>query len=812
MKKYSYLVIIFAAIISCSCAKQSNVESGNLKLWYQQPAENWLEALPLGNGRLGAMVYGKPSVEHLQLNEESLWAGCPEDPYPENVREHYEKFQELNLAGKYEEAQNYALKNLAVSPTSIRSYEPLGSLYIDFGHKDVQNYQRDLNLHHGIATVEYEIDGKRFIRESFISSKYNAIFYHFSGRETVNSNIRFEREKDIRKYINNKNVLCIDGQIFDDEEGYDDNPGGSGKGGYHMKFAARIAIQPQNGEVVTKEDHLIINNTNDFTVIVSAATDYNLDSMNFDRSIDPGTISDNTLNDALNVPYKQIKEEHIRAHSEMFDRVSLNIGNEVADTIPTDVRLQNLRSGSTDSHLAILFFQYGRYLLISGSTRPGVLPLNLQGIWNEDIWAAWESDYHLNINLQMNYWPADVCNLPETLEPLSNFICLLSEKGKTTAKNFIGSDGWIAHHSTNSFGRTTPCGSTKHSQVFNGYSFPMAGAWMSLSLWRHYEFTEDKEYLKNQVYPVIKGAAEFILDFLKENENEELVTAPSYSPENMYIDPATGERMLSCVAASIDIQIIKDIFNACLASEKILSKKRLTHKIQAAMAKLPDVKIGADGTIQEWYEDFEEVEPGHRHISHLFALYPSNQITKDTPKLFEAAEKTIEKRLSTGGGQTGWSRAWIINFYARLYNGDESLKHLDMLLQNQVSPNLFDMHPALAAGIHGLFQIDGNLGATSGVAEMLLQSHNGEIHLLPALPGTWSVGKVKGLRARGGFEVSMEWNNGELISAKVKSINGNNCILKYKKTQVEISFEKEEEVVFNNQLDIIGETKLRTID
>ncbi len=269
------------------------------------------------------MVYGKPSVEHLQLNEESLWAGCPEDPYPENVREHYEKFQELNLAGKYEEAQNYALKNLAVSPTSMRSYEPLGNLYIDFGHKDVQNYQRDLNLHHGIATVEYEIDGKKFVRESFISTKYNAIFYHFSGRETVNSNIRFEREKDIRKYINNKNVLCIDGQIFDDEEGYDDNPGGSGKGGYHMKFAARIAMQPQNGEVVTKEDHLIINNTNDFTVIVSAATDYNLESMNFDRSIDPGTISDNTLNDALNVPYKQIKEEHIRAHSEMFDRVSL---------------------------------------------------------------------------------------------------------------------------------------------------------------------------------------------------------------------------------------------------------------------------------------------------------------------------------------------------------------------------------------------------------------------------------------------------------------------------------------------------------
>ncbi|MCK4556485.1 MAG: glycoside hydrolase family 95 protein, partial [Candidatus Aminicenantes bacterium] len=489
-----------------------------------------------------------------------------------------------------------------------------------------------------------------------------------------------------------------------------------------------------------------------------------------------------------------------------------NIGNEVADTVPTDVRLQNLRSGRTDSHLAVLFFQYGRYLLISGSTRPGVLPLNLQGIWNEDIWAAWESDYHLNINLQMNYWPADVCNLPETLEPLSNFICLLSEKGKTTAKNFIGSDGWVAHHCTNSFGRTTPSGSTKHSQVFNGYSFPMAGAWMSLSLWRHYEFTEDKEYLKNQVYPVLKGAAEFILDFLKENENGELVTAPSYSPENMYIDPATGKRMLSCVAASIDIQIIKDIFNACLASEKILSKKHLTHKIQAAMAKLPDVKIGADGTIQEWYEDFEEVEPGHRHISHLFALYPSNQITKDTSKLFEAAEKTIEKRLSTGGGQTGWSRAWIINFYARLYNGDESLKHLDMLLQNQVSPNLFDMHPAPATRVHGLFQIDGNLGATSGVAEMLLQSHSGEIHLLPALPGTWSVGKVKGLRARGGFEVSMEWNNGELISAKVKSINGNNCILKYKKTQVEISFEKEEEVVFNNQLDIIGETKLRTID
>lgn len=788
MKK-NIAVVIIALIAFSSSGKAKQISE---KLWYKTPAKDWFSALPLGNGRLGAMVFGTIEEEHIQMNEESLWAGCPEDPYPENVQEHYLKFQELNLKGNYSEALDYAMKNLAISPTSFRSFATMGDLFVSLNHNNASDYRRELDLETGINTVEYELDGKKYRRESFISDKYNAMFFHFRSLdgEKMDAVIRYEREKDIMQYVNDKNVLCIDGQIFDDPDDYDDNAGGSGKGGYHMKFACRIAVKTDNGELNSGGNQLLVKDADEFTVIVSAATDYNPEIMNFDRNIDAKENAQSILNTALAESYDNIKKEHIESHSEIYNRVDFQISNITDDDIPTDERINRLKANeeTQDNYLTQVFFQYGRYLLMGSSGGQAALPANLQGVWNREMWAAWEADYHLNINLQMNYWPADVCNLSNTYKPLSDYIYRLAEKGKTTANKFIGSEGWMAHHATNIFGRTTPSGSNKASQVNNGYSFPLAGAWMSLSLWRHYEFTKNNEYLEKTVYPVIKGASQFILDFLVENEKGELVTAPSYSPENAYINPKTGKAIKNTVAATMDIQIIKEVFNACLQTEKILGRNELTERINQAMEKLPEVKIGADGTVQEWYEDYEEVNPEHRHISHLFGLYPAGQITLSTPALYNAARKTIEKRLASGGGQTGWSRAWIISFYARLFDGNVSNNHINALIRNLVSPNLFDLHPP------HIFQIDGNLGATAGIAEMLIQSHEeNTIRILPALPGAWRDGHVKGLKARGAYVVDVTWKNGELQSTRIISEHGGQPKIVYKDKSVQPELKPGEE-------------------
>ena len=773
---------------SCQSEAQKANNSKKMQLWYTSPANEWLEALPIGNGRLGAMIFGGVKEEQIQLNEESLWAGMPEDPYPEDVQKHYAAFQQLNMEGKYEEALNYGMKHLAVSPTSIRSYEPLGELHITFDHhKSPENYRRTLDMETGIVTSTYTIDGKRYLREAFSSVKYNVIFYRFESLdgEPINSTIRFDREKDIVQNIGEGEILFVDGQVFDDPNGYDDNVDGSGEPGLHMKFASQITATLDNGSISGMENTLKIENSTGYTVIVSAATDYNLAKLNFDRNIDAKDKALKTLVGALETAYNTAKEAHTAAHSEMFNRVALSLGGPIKDTIPTDKRLDQVREGTNDNHITELFFQYGRYLLMGSSVNRAILPANLQGIWNKEMWAPWESDFHLNINLQMNYWPADQTNLSEAFVPLSNFMEKLAKNGETTAEKFIGSSGWMAHHVSNPFGRTTPSGSTKDSQMTNGYSNPLAGAWMSLSLWRHYEFTQDQDYLEQTAYPVLAGAAQFILDFLKENKKGELVTSPSYSPENAYIDPNTGKATKNTTAASMDIQIINDIFNACLKAEEIIGNKQLTASIEKASSKLPPIKIGKNGTLQEWYEDYEEVEPGHRHMSHLYALYPSNQITQATPELFKAAEKTIERRLTYGGaGQTGWSRAWIINFFARLQKGEEGLEHIHEMMATQLSPNMFDL-------LGKIFQIEGNLGATAGIAEMLVQSHEeGIIRLLPALPQAWNTGKVKGLKARGNFEISMEWEAGKLKKAEILSISGGKTKIVCQGKEYEIDLEK----------------------
>ncbi len=784
MNRTLFLFIGFL-VITGGCRKS---EPFSEKLWYGQPAADWFEALPIGNGRVGAMVHGDVMQEHLQLNEESLWAGCPEQPYPENVQAHYHTFQQLNLERRFDEAYQYALKHLATSPTCFRSYEPFGDLRIGFDHSGVTSYRRELDLSTGIASVFYETEGKRFKRETFVSFSDDVLVYRFESLENQKVDVRFafDRDKDAVTSVLG-NGLKIEGQIYDDPRGYDDNAGGSGKGGAHMKFSGLVRVIDADGSFQENDSLLLLNNTTSFTLLMGLATNYSLEQLNFDEGIDGFKKAELSVEQAARSDYKSLKAAHVKEHQAMYERVDLTLANISKDTVATDVRIERLKQGLDDPYLSQVLFQYGRYLLMTSSGGKAVLPANLQGIWNKDMWAAWESDYHMNINLQMNYWPADVCNLSETVQPLSEYLVYLTERGYETAQKYIGSEGWMLHATSNVFGRTTPSGSNAFFQVSVGYSFPLAGAWMTQSLWRHFQFTQDLTYLRETLYPILKGSSRFIMDFLQEDSNGLLVTAPSYSPENEYIDPATGKALANTVASSIDIQIIRDVLKNCLEAEERLGISELSDEIQSVLSRLPQIQVGANGTIMEWIEDYEEATPGHRHISHLYGLFPSSQINPSRPELYQAARKTLERRLSFGGGQTGWSRAWMVNFYARLMDGQACHKHINELLKNQMTNNLFDLHPPR------IFQIDGNLGVTAGMAEMLVQSHEpGIIRLLPALPGQWSKGAVKGLKARGNFELDLEWDEGLLTQMRIKAISGGEVKVVYQSEKIELALKKGE--------------------
>ena len=759
---------IFQLVLFFSCSFGFAQNNTNV-LWYKQPAKEWIEALPLGNGRLGAMVYGNPVNEIIQINEESIWAGCKINNNNPNALKHMDELRKALFESQYEKAKNIAEENFVGIPPEVRSYQPFGDLLINYKWKSSpEDYRRQLDLETGIATTDFQIEGKKYTQKVWISAPDNlmAIQIQSENGGLINSSFQLKRERDVVIKVLPSGIIKVTGQILDDK-----NPK-KGPGGSHMKFSGELRLKAENGIIMATDTSLVVTNAKSISIVFTAATDYNIDKLDFDRSINPENRCKTILDKAAGYTPKILEQRHLKEYQPIFDRVKLNLGADSFRNLPTDVRLDQVRNGGADNGLMVLYFQYGRYLLMGSSRKPGVLPANLQGIWSHEMAAPWNADFHTNINLQMNYWLAENCNLSEMSDPLSKFMTKLMVPGTVTAKEMYGTKGWTIHHLTDPFGRTG---------VADGVwgITPMNGPWMTFPVYEHFLFTRDTTFLRKTAYPLLKGSAEYILGFLTKSPEGYLVTNPSHSPENTFIDPANNKRSMLTYASTADIEIITELFKYCTEAASILhTDKDFIHKLQETQKQFPPITINSKGCIQEWIRDFDETEPGHRHMSHLLGLYPLSQFTPENPELFKAAAASIERRLSQGGGHTGWSRAWIINFYARLQNGEKAYDNVLKILAKSTEHNLFDTHPP--------FQIDGNFGGSAGIAEMLLQSHNGIIRLLPALPNAWADGEVKGLCARGGFILNMKWEKGNITQATVYSKKGGESELVYKSKKQKI--------------------------
>ena len=761
---------LLTALLLFTCVSSGQVElNSSLRLWYDEPASIWEEALPLGNGRLGVMVFGHTGTERIQLNDDSMWPGDLGWDQPEGTKEDIDQIRDLLLEGKPQEADQLMVEKFSRNGVT-RSHQTLGELFIDFNHQNITEYRRELDLNSAISTVSYRTNGQLVTQKVFVSHPHRAIVIELSSEaaEGLNAKVRLSRPKDhgvptVAVYTSDDGHLVMEGMVTQRGGKFYSEKSPILEG---VKFETLLKIDHAGGEIIQGKDFLKMKKVAKATLVLVSNSSYYHENFSEQNRKDLAALAGRDMG--------VVEDEHIHDYQQLFSRLELKLGEKSLDHLATDDRLERMKGDSLDLGLEALLFQYGRYLLIS-SSRVGSNPANLQGIWNEHIEAPWNADYHLNINLQMNYWPANLTDLDDLNLPLFDYIDRVVESGKETALKNFGCAGSFLPHATDLWAPTWMRGATAYWGSSMG-----AGGWMMQHYWQHFAFTQDTSFLKDRAFPAIHEVAKFYSDWIiLDLRDGSLISAPSTSPENRYLT-ADGEPVALCRGSAMDQQVIAEVFDNYLEASSILGiSTAFTRKVEQQRAQLrPGFVLGSDGRILEWDREYKEHEPGHRHMSHLYGFHPGTSVSKEqTPEIFEAVRKTLDYRLANGGAGTGWSRAWLINCSARLLDGGMAHEHIQLLFKKSMYNNLFDGHPP--------FQIDGNFGYTAGLSEMLLQSHLRDEHgdyyqdILPALPSVYGSGMIIGLKGRGAFEVSMEWTQGEITSLKIKSLKGNMLNVRY---------------------------------
>lgn len=756
--------MFIAIMVLPSCNNnETYVPTEDYLLWYQQPAKIWEDALPIGNGRIGAMIFGYTGTERIQLNDDSLWPADHWQDSPEGTPEDLARVRWLLSEGRHSEADELMVEKFSKKDI-VRSHQTLGELFLSFQHEDISDYRRELNLSDAVATVSYKTSGNQYTQRVFASHPHQVIVIELESAAGLNGKIWMERPADMgiptaTTTAMADDLLVMSGEVTQRGGVVYSQPAPILEG---VKFETAVKVIHQGGSVAKGEGFLEFRDVPAATLYLVSSSSYYTDKWSENNAA--------ILSEVQNMQVADLLAAHVRDHRALFDRVAIKLSESKRDTIPTDVRLQSIREGSVDPGLEAMLFQYGRYLLIA-SSRPGTNPANLQGLWNQHIHAPWNADYHLNINLQMNYWLADVTQLGELNGPLFDFTERLVENGKKTAMENFGCRGTFFPHATDLWAPTWLQART----AYWGSSFGAAG-WMMQPMWQHFLFTRDTLFLTHRVFPALHEVAQFYSDWLIEDSRDGLlVAAPSSSPENRFVD-SHGLPVTLCMGSAVDQQTVAEVFDNYIAACRILNRENeLLAAIKNQRGRLRSgFQLGSDGRILEWDREYPEHEPGHRHMSHLYGFHPGNSITQSaTPELVDAVRKTLDFRLANGGAGTGWSRAWLINCAARLQDADMAHEHIQLFFRQSIYNNLFDAHPP--------FQIDGNFGYSAGVAEMLLQSHEEQlIRVLPALPAAWETGYIKGLQARGGFVLDIHWTDGALSELVVHSKGNSQVTIGYR--------------------------------